>query len=94
MTDDALLEMIKLNLDIAGSARDGQLKFLLESAKEELRGKGIRLNLTQTRDLNLIVMYTSWLYRDRAQGGGVSQPRMLQYAIHNRQIKEATNDQI
>ena len=43
--------------------------------------------LTRSMDCNLIVMYTSYLYRKRV-GDDPVMPRMLRYALNNRVFAE------
>lgn len=97
MTDSELLSMLKSNLEIAGSSRDGYLGQLLAAARAEAAAEGADLDPSDIRDANILVMYASYLYRGRAGGtdradyrtasaGASGMPRMLRYALNNRII--------
>lgn len=81
MTRDILV-MLKSNLQIIGTAWDEYLTQLIEVSKREIEREGIELYTHRIDDVNLIVMYASYLYRKRNEGGPM--PRMLRYALNNR----------
>lgn len=85
MTRD-ILAMLKSNLQMhpqsIDKARDEYLTQLIEVSKREIKREGIELYTHRIDDVNLIVMYASWLYRKRNEGGPM--PRMLRYALNNR----------
>ena len=82
-----LLELFKLDLGITHRLRDAFFEVLLESAKSEIEGKGITLDLDKSEDIMLIIDYAAWLHRKRQENIPLS--RSLQFRIHNRVIKEA-----
>lgn len=84
MTDETILSMTKSNLQIvAGNTlQDEYLQMLITAAREMITREGITLT-DSIEDGNLIVMYTAYLYRKRADGEPVM-PRMLRYALNNR----------
>ena len=96
MTNDELLKLTKMNLQIAGSAFDEYLATLIIPAAEAaIREEGITLDLSDVGDCNLVVMYAAYLYRKRAEStvsGNLSwaagMPRMLRYALNNRLFSE------
>ncbi len=95
MTADEILEMVKYNLTIMGTAWDTYLNNLIEVAKQLITREGITLDTSSVEDCNLIVMYTAYLYRKRAEStvqGNLSwaagMPRMLRYALNNRLFSE------
>ena len=94
MTDETILSMTKSNLQIvAGNTlQDEYLQMLITAAREMITREGITLT-DSIEDGNLIVMYTAYLYRKRADGEPVM-PRMLRYALNNRlfsqKVREAT----
>ena len=92
MTADEILEMVKFNLMIMGTAWDAYLVNLMEAAKQLISREGITLDMSSVEDCNLVIMYTAYLYRKRtdtdAQGYRVAMPRMLRYALNNRLFSE------
>ena len=84
MTDETILSLTKSNLQIvAGNTlQDEYLQMLITAAREMITREGITLT-DSIEDGTLIVMYTAYLYRKRADGEPVM-PRMLRYALNNR----------
>lgn len=85
MTD--ILNMTKMNLAIVSPVWDSYLNNLIEASKLMIKREGITLNLDSIEDINLIVMYASYLYRKRVEDNA-PMPRMLRYALNNRLISE------
>ena len=79
--------MTKSNLQIAGSSFDDYLEFLIDAAQNAIKAEGITIDFDAIDDCNLIVMYTSYLYRKRVGDDSVM-PRMLRYALNNRVFAE------
>lgn len=103
MNDQAILAMLKSNLEKLNSVNDTYLGQLIGAAKSEIAREGITLTATEGEysfdDANLIVMYAAWLYRKRAvneQGYRTeavnvtsrSMPTMLRYALNQRIFSE------
>ena len=101
MNDEALLTMLKANLEKRNSANDGYLSQLIEVAKNAITREGITLTVTDgeygTEDANLIVMYAAYLYRNRMRNGEgyettalypQGMPYMLRLALNNRIMQE------
>ena len=86
MTDSDLLTMLRNDLQNPPGLLNDYLNFLINSSKEQIEDKGITLNLGSNEDCHLIIMYASWLYRQRNSNDGM--PRMLRYALHSRLIHE------
>ena len=86
MTDNELLVLVKANLAIARSTWDDYLTNMINVSKQSIAREGITLEDT-FEDNNLIVMYTSYLYRKRADDIP-AMPRMLRYALNNRLFAE------
>lgn len=92
MTRDDILDMVKLNLQIAGSAFDEYIEdLIIPAAEAEIAREGITLDLSDIGDCNLLVMYAAYLYRKRAESTVnnnmtwvAGMPRMLRYAMNNR----------
>lgn len=83
MTDADILQMTKHNLAIAGATWNEYLTSLIGAAKHAIGREGIVLDVNDIEDCNLIVMYTAYLYRKRADDDP-QMPRMLRYALNNR----------
>ena len=79
--------MTKSNLQIAGSSFDDYLEFLIDAAQNAIKTEGVTIDFDAIDDCNLIVMYTSYLYRKRV-GDDPVMPRMLRYALNNRVFAE------
>ena len=75
--------MTKSNLQIAGSSFDDYLNFLIDAAQNAIKAEGITIDFDAIDDCNLIVMYTSYLYRKRLSDDP-AMPRMLRYALNNK----------
>ena len=82
--------MTKSNLQIAGISIDDYLNFLIDAAQNAIKAEGITIDFDAIDDCNLIVMYTSYLYRKRV-GDDPVMPRMLRYALNNRVFAEKAN---
>lgn len=83
MTDADILKMTKHNLAIAGATWNEYLTNLIGVAKQAIGREGIVLDVDDIEDCNLIVMYTAYLYRKRADDDP-QMPQMLRYALNNR----------
>ena len=86
MTDAVILAMLKVDLGITTEVYDQRLAQYIESAKAQITREGITLDTDQVDDCMLIIMYSAWLWRKRADGDGM--PRMLRYALNNRLFSE------
>lgn len=80
-----ILSLLKADLGITHDKRDAYFNALLQSAKIELEGKGMNLNIEDTADMCLISDYAAWSYRKRGEDVGL--PRNLQRRIRNKVIK-------
>lgn len=69
------------------SSFDDYLEFLIDAAQNAIKAEGITIDFDAIDDCNLIVMYTSYLYRKRV-GDDPVMPRMLRYALNNRVFAE------
>lgn len=87
MTRD-ILAMLKSNLQIIGNTWNEYLTQLIEVSKREIRREGAYLSKNNIDDVNLVVMYASYLYRKRNDGGPM--PRMLRYALNNKIFSQKT----
>lgn len=82
MQEQEVLEILKINLGIAGDTYDRYLRTLIEAAKDMIAREGIMLGAS-AEDYNLVTMYAAYLFRKRAADNPVM-PRMLRYALNNR----------
>lgn len=85
---EPLLDMLKIDLGIKGTACDARLTQYLDYSRQEIDDKGISLDVSALKDQQLIVMYAAWLWRRRDSGEGM--PRMLRYTLNNRIIGHVT----
>lgn len=81
-----LLHLFKIDLGITHNLRDEYFNILLDSAKGEIEGKGIKLDIALAEDMMLVIDYAAWLYRKRQENIPLS--RIIQFRLHNRIIKE------
>lgn len=87
MTDQEILVLVKQNLSIMHTAQDTYLASLIATSESSIHEEGITLDLGDAKDVNLVVMYTAYLFRKRAEDNPVM-PRMLRYALNNRLFSE------
>lgn len=92
MTDETILAMLKVNLQIiAGNTlQDEYLWNLIATARQMITREGIMLT-DSIEDGNLVVMYAAYLYRKRADDAPVM-PRMLRYALNNRLFSQKVSE--
>lgn len=81
MADEAVLDILKINLQISTDKLDRYLSGLISAARDYIRTEGIALQDTPG-DNNLVVMYAAYLYRKRREDGPM--PRSLRWALNNR----------
>lgn len=93
MDDQALLSMLKANLEKRNSINDAYLEQLIQAAKAEIAREGITLpgdNYSMDQ-ANVIVMYAAHLYEKRRSTQDYrtealnpqGMPYMLRYALNN-----------
>lgn len=81
-----LLQMLKVDLGITTTAYDARLQQYIDAANTEIGREGITLNLENVGDMQLVVMYAAWRWRNRDNMVGM--PRMLRVALNNRVFAE------
>lgn len=86
MTDDEILKILKIDLQVSSTALDTYLKGLIGAAKEYISTEGITLT-ESVGDAQLVEMYAAYLYRRRREEN-VQMPRMLRWALNNRLFSE------
>lgn len=82
MTNEAKLQMLKIDLGITTTAYDARLTQYLQAAEKEIEREGVTLSLDNIDDENLQIMYAAWMWRKRDTGEGM--PRMIRWQINNR----------
>ena len=86
MSEQDILKILKIDLQISVSALDEYLLFLITSAKKFILKEGIALTNSQD-DALLAEMYAAYLYRKRKEQQN-EMPRMLRWALNNRLFSE------
>lgn len=83
------LQLFKIDMGITHNLRDVFFSNLIESSYSELKGMGVDFNSMKltAEDAQLIVDYSSWMYRKRQEDVGLS--RRLRFKINNRIISKA-----
>ena len=82
LTDEDILEILKVDLQVSSSALDLYLLVLITSARAYIAQEGITL-ADRAQDAMLVEMYAAYLYRRRREEN-VQMPRMLRWALNNR----------
>ena len=82
MTDQDILAILKVDLQVSSSALDTYLQSIIAAAKDFIVKEGIHLQST-TEDGLLVEMYAAYLYRRRREEN-IQMPRMLRWALNNR----------
>ncbi len=84
----AILSRLKVDLSIKGTtAYDERLSQIIESAYEYIIGEGAStLNADDEGDIQLIVMYSAWIWNGRRTGDEMY--RMLRWNLNNRIFSE------
>lgn len=86
MNDNILLALLKVDLGISTSAYDIRLASYIGAAEAAIEEEGITLSSDSMIDINLVVMYASWLWSSRDTGTGM--PRRLRWMMNNRLFSE------
>lgn len=79
------LELFKIALGVTHNARDGYYTSVLEATAAELNGRGISLDSSVVADVQLLVDYAEFNYRNR--DGGKILPANLDIRIRNAKAK-------
>ena len=82
LTDEDILEILKLDLQVSSPALDLYLLVLIASDRAYIAQDGITLT-DSVQDSMLVEMYAAYLYRRRREEN-VQMPRMLRWALNNR----------
>ena len=79
------LKLLKIDLGITHDKRDEYFGALLLSVQNELKRKGVVLDLSAFDDLILLTDYAAWQYRNRQEGQEL--PKNLQLRVKNRVVQ-------
>jgi hypothetical protein len=81
--EEIMLGMLKVDLGISSTAYDSRLGQYLTSAKAEIVREGVSFPTTLgVDDMQLIVMYATWMWKKRETGEGM--PRMIRYLLNQK----------
>lgn len=87
----AILKSLKVDLGILRTtAYDERLTEIIKSSYEMIVREGATLNVSDSEDAQLVVMYSAWTWRKRDTGEGM--PRMLRWALNNRILGEKAHE--
>ena len=86
MDYDSILSSLKVDLGLTATVYDERLIMIIKASEEAITEEGIVLDSTSIKDQNLLLMYAGWLWRKRESGEGM--PRMIRYALNNRQFSQ------
>lgn len=90
MTDNEILTVLKVDLQLSTDKLDPYLLQLIGAAKSYIAAEGIALTCS-SGDGMLVEMYAAYLYRRRREEN-VTMPRMLRYALNNRLFSQKAGD--
>lgn len=88
---EAMLPLLKLSLNISGTARDALLVNILKSSANRLMKDGIRLDPACVEDQQLVVMHAAWRY-NATKDKTMQMPPALRLAINDRKVDTVTED--
>lgn len=81
--EEIMLGMLKVDLGISSTAYDSRLGQYLTSAKAEIVREGVSFPTTLgVDDMQLIVIYATWMWKKRETGEGM--PRMIRYLLNQK----------
>ena len=88
MTDEQILEALKVNLGITVQAYDMRLLQVIQAAKSAIIREGARSLApgASVEDAQLVIMYAQWLWAKRDTMEAM--PRMLRWNLNNRVFAE------
>lgn len=80
------LDLVKIDLGITTPAYDARLLRVLGYSARAITDEGIDLDPNDALDIQLLVMYSAWIWNRRRTGEGM--PRMVRYALNNRLFRK------
>lgn len=101
MTDEEILTVLKVDLQVSTDKLDNYLGQIIQAARAYIQTEGITLDCS-TGDGMLVEMYSAYLYRRRREEnvdlsrhrreGNVAMPRMLRWALNNRLFSQKAGE--
>lgn len=90
MDSGVILEMLKVDLGMVTTAYDTRLTAIINAAMGAIAMEGITLDAAHADDMQLVTMYSAWLWRRRDSMDVM--PRMLRWALNNRLMSQKASD--
>lgn len=91
MDSGVILQMLKLDIGMVTTAYDARLLAIIRAAIAAIQTEGITLDPERADDVQLVVMYSAWLWRRRDSMDGM--PRMLRWALNNRLFSQKASEE-
>lgn len=100
MTDEEILTVLKVDLQVSTDKLDNYLGQIIQAARAYIQTEGITLDCS-VGDGMLVEMYSAYLYRRRREGNvaygrrreeNVAMPRMLRWALNNRLFSQKAGE--
>ena len=90
MTDEQILLILKMDLQISSDALDSYLSALISAAQNRIAAEGVVLQADSIGDGMLVEQYAAYLYRQRREPSA-GMPRPLRWALNNRIFSQKIN---
>lgn len=91
MDSGVILQMLKLDIGMVTAAYDQRLLAIIRAAIAAIQTEGITLDPEREDDMQLVIMYSAWLWRRRDSMDGM--PRMLRWALNNRLFSQKASEE-
>ena len=99
MTDEEILTVLKVDLQVSTDKLDNYLGQIIQAARAYIQTEGITLDCS-VGDGMLVEMYSAYLYRRRRNDApndyrreeNVAMPRMLRWALNNRLFSQKAGE--
>lgn len=98
MTDEEILTVLKVDLQVSTDKLDNYLGQIIQAARAYIQTEGITLDCS-VGDGMLVEMYSAYLYRRRREDlysrrreENVAMPRMLRWALNNRLFSQKAGE--
>lgn len=90
-TTASALALLKVDLGIMNSTSyDNRLTAIINASVSAVVREGVSTLSDSAEDIQMIVMYSEWLWRKRDTGEGI--PRNLRWMLNNRIFSEKAGD--
>lgn len=90
MDSGVILQMLKLDIGMVTTAYDARLLAIIRAAIAAIQTEGITLDPEREDDMQLVIMYSAWLWRRRDSMDAM--PRMLRWALNNRLFSQKASE--